>query len=282
VNFDDPTTYHLYYGDEVGRPGSILTFFPWPDAPRGRLGSGQLTTTSFSIPEGSMAFWMDRLRGKGVLLEGPTGRFDERVLSFSDPDGLRLELVQHDYADGRAGWKEGPVPEKYRIRGFYSVTLTEETLDKTASLLLGTLGFRKLGEERSRVRFEVGDGGPGGFVDVVSSPDVARGFVSVGTVHHVAWRTGDDEQQKAWREEIVRKGFHVTPIIDRKYFHSIYFREPGGVLFEIATDNPGFTVDESKEELGTRLVLPAWLEPGRERIEKSLAKVQLGKTVPAQ
>ncbi len=282
VNFDDPTTYHLYYGDEVGRPGTVLTFFPWPDAPRGRLGSGQLTTTSFSIPDGSMAFWIDRLRGKGVLFEGPTRRFDEEVLSFSDPDGLPLELVQHDYADERVGWKEGPVAGEFAVRGFYSVTLTEEALDETASLLVGTLGFRKKGEERDRVRYEVGDAGPGGFVDVVSSPDVARGFVSVGTVHHVAWRARDDEQQRAWREEVVKEGLKVTPIIDRKYFHSIYFREPGGVLFEIATDNPGFTVDESREELGSGLVLPLWLEPERARIEKSLPKVHPPKTVPAQ
>ncbi len=282
VNFDDPSTYHLYYGDEVGRPGTILTFFPWPDAPRGRLGTGQLTTTSFSIPDGSMAFWMDRFREKGVVFEGPTRRFDEEAVSFSDPDGLRLELVQHDYADGRVGWKEGPVPGKFGIRGFYSVTLTEERLDETASMLMGTLGFRKIGDEYNRVRYEVGDGGPGGFVDVVSFPDIARGFVSVGTVHHVAWRTGDDEQQKDWLEEIVKSGLHVTPIIDRKYFHSIYFREPGGVLFEIATDNPGFTVDESRQELGSGLVLPPWLEPERARIENALPKVHPQKIVPVQ
>ncbi len=132
VNFDDPTTYHLYYGDEVGRPGTILTFFPWPDAPRGRLGSGQLSTTSFSIPDGSMAFWIDRLRDMGVVFEGPTRRFDEEALSFSDPDGLRLELVQHDYADERVGWKEGPISPSHTIRGFYSVTITEEKLDETA------------------------------------------------------------------------------------------------------------------------------------------------------
>ncbi len=282
VNFDDPTTYHLYYGDEVGRPGTILTFFPWPDAPRGRLGTGQLTTTSFSIPPGSMAFWMDRFRDKGVVFEGPTRRFGEEVVSFSDPDGLGLELVQHDYPDERVGWKEGPVPREHAVRGLYSVTLTEERLDETASLLTGTLGFRKIGDDHNRVRYEVGDGGPGGFVDVVSSPDTARGFVSVGTVHHVAWRTRDDEQQKAWREEIVKNGLHVTPIIDRKYFHSIYFREPGGVLFEIATDNPGFTVDESREKLGSRLVLPPWLEPERAKIVKALPKVRQRNIVPAQ
>ncbi len=282
VNFDDPTTYHLYYGDEVGHPSTILTFFPWPGVPRGRLGSGQLTTTSFSIPDGSMAFWMDRFRDKRVGFEGPTGRFDEEVLSFSDPDGLRLELVQHDYADDRAGWKKGPIPGEHAVRGFYSVTLTEDALNETASLLTGTLGFRKISDERNRVRYEVGDGGPGGFVDVVSSPDNARGFVSVGTVHHVAWRTRDDEQQKAWREEIVKKGLNVTPIVDRKYFHSIYFREPGGVLFEIATDNPGFTVDESREELGSGLVLPPWLEPERARIKKALPKIHPQRTVPAQ
>ncbi len=186
------------------------------------------------------------------------------------------------YADGGVGWKEGPVPGEYAVRGFYPVTLTEKALDETAGLLMGTLGFRKIGDERGRVRYEVGDGGPAGFVDVVSSPDVARGFVSVGMVHHVAWRTGDDEQQKAWREEVVKEGLRVTPVIDRKYFRSIYFREPGGVLFEVATDNPGFTVDESREQLGSGLVLPLWLEPERARIEKSLPKVHPPKTIPAQ
>jgi len=282
VNYDDPTTYHLYYGDETGSPGTILTFFPWPGAPKGRLGTGQLTTTSFSIPDRSMPFWIDRFKGKGVVFELPTKRFDEEVLSFSDPDGLRLELVQHDYADERVGWREGPVPVKNAIRGFYTVTLTEEKRERTVSLLAESLGFRKLGEEFDRFRYEVGEGGPGAFVDVLSAPDMPQGYVSVGTVHHVAWRTPNDKEHKAWHEKIASLGMHVTPIIDRKYFHSIYFREPGGVLFEIATDNPGFAVDQSADEFGKRLMLPPWLEPERVRLERVLPRVHLPKIVPAE
>jgi len=282
VNYDDPTTYHLYYGDETGSPGTILTFFPWPGAPRGRLGTGQLTTTSFSIPDRSIPFWIDRFKDKGAVFELPAKRFDEEVLSFSDPDGLRLELVQHDYADDRVGWKEGPVPLKYAIRGYYGATLTEERREETVALLTDTLGFRKLGEEYNRFRYEVGKGGPGAFVDMLSFPDMPPGYVSVGTVHHVAWRTLNDRQHKAWHETIGNLGMRVTPIIDRKYFHSIYFREPGGVLFEIATDNPGFTLDQPAGELGTRLMLPPWLEPERARLERLLPEIHPPKTAPAQ
>ncbi len=282
VNYDDPTTYHLYYGDEVGHPGTILTFFPWPNAPRGRLGTGQLTSTSFSIPEKSLPYWMSRFRDNKVGFEGPVSRFDEEVLSFQDPDGLRLELVQHDYLEKRTGWKDGPVPLDYEIRGFYGVGLSEEGYEQTASLLTDTLRFRKMAEEDNRFRYEVGDGGPGSFVDVIRKPDTARGLISVGTVHHVAWRTPDDQQHMAWRQSLASLGLNVTPIVDRKYFHSIYFREPGGVLFEVATDNPGFTVDQPVGELGTRLMLPPWLEPERTGLEQALPRVRLPKIVPAQ
>ncbi len=282
VNYDDPTTYHLYYGDETGSPGTILTFFPWPDAPRGRLGTGQLTSTSFSIPEKSLPYWMNRLRDNKVGFEGPVRRFDEEIISFQDPDGLRLELVHHDFRENRTGWKGGPVPLEYAIRGFYGASLSEEGYERTASLLTDTLGFRKIGEEENRFRYEVGGGGPGSFVDVLCKPDSAPGLVSVGTVHHVAWRTPNDRQHKAWRESIARVGLNVTPIIDRKYFHSIYFREPGGVLFEVATDNPGFTADQPLGELGSRLMLPPWLEPERARLERVLPRVHLPKTLPTR
>ena len=275
VNFDDPATYHLYYGDRVGHPGTILTFFPWPGAPLGRLGTGQLTVTSFSIREASIDFWSERLKSHGVAFQGPSRRFGEQVLSFSDPDGLRLELVAH--ADVREGdaWTHGPVPQAHAIRGFFGVTLSEEAFGPTASLLTGTLGFRQVKEQDDRFRFEVGSGGSGSFVDVLSLPGAPHGAVSVGTVHHVAWRTPDDEQQKSWRAKLAQKGLNVTPVIDRKYFHSIYFHEPGGVLFEIATDPPGFTVDEPAEQLGTRLNLPPWLEPLRDEIQQALPKVRV-------
>ena len=275
VNFDDPATYHLYYGDELGHPGTILTFFPWPGAPKGRLGTGQLTVTSFTIPEGSVDFWMNRLRNHSVEYQGPIKRFNEQVLSFSDPDGLSLELVATADSEESKVWRTGPVDPANAIRGFFGVTLSEQGYDPTTSLLTETLGFRSVGQEGNRTRFESGTGGPGSIADVISDPHAPRGVVSVGTVHHVAWRTPNDEEQKSWRKKIEDSGLNVTPVIDRKYFHSIYFRESGGVLFEIATDPPGFTVDEPADQLGTRLNLPPWLEPLRGEIEQALPPVTL-------
>ncbi len=277
VNYDDPETYHLYYGDEDGHPGTILTFFPWPGAPRGRKGAGQVTTTSFSIPRDSVSYWVERLGKHGVGFTGPVDRFDEQLISFSDPDGLNLELVAHA-GESRRGWSRGPVPQEHAIRGFFGVTLSEEGYEKTSSLLTETMGFELIKQEGNRFRYAAGSGGPGASVDLLCQPDARPGVVSVGTVHHVAWRTPDDQQQKIWREELVGAGLNVTPIIDRKYFHSIYFREPGGVLFEIATDPPGFTIDEGREELGTRLMLPPQLEDLREHLDRVLPRVKLPKT----
>ncbi|MDA4136813.1 MAG: ring-cleaving dioxygenase [Thaumarchaeota archaeon] len=275
VNYDDPQTYHIYYGDEDGHPGTILTFFPWPGAPKGRKGSGQLTVTSFSIPRESMNYWVGRLKEHGIKFTGPTVRFEEQVISLSDPDGLNLELVAHPEADERSGWGGGQVPKEHAIRGFFGVTLSEEGYEKTASLLVKTMGFALVKEEGNRFRYEVGNGGPGALVDVLCQPDAPPGLVSVGTVHHVAWRTPTNGQQKEWRKELIQANLNVTPIIDRKYFHSIYFREPGGVLFEIATDPPGFAIDERKEELGTKLMLPAALEPFRAELTQALPPVKL-------
>jgi glyoxalase family protein len=274
VNYDDPETYHLYYGDKSGHPGTILTFFPWPGAHKGRRGPGQLTTISFSVPEGAIGYWTDRFTSKGVIFEEPTSRFDEEVLTFLDPDGLKLELVAHTGAELLNVWEGGPVPLKHALRGFRGVTLSEEGYERTAAPLK-TLGFRPARELGNRFRYEVGSGGLGGAVDVLCVPDDAPGFVSVGTVHHVAWRTPSDEEQRIWRDELVKTGLNVTPVIDRRYFHSIYFREPGGVLFEIATDPPGFTIDEPLEVLGTGLMLPPWLEPGRELIEPRLPRLRV-------
>ncbi len=283
VNFDDPGTYHLYYGDAGGSPGTILTFFPWPGAPRGRVGTGQVSVTSFAIPEHSVGFWQERLARDGVSARGPSAHFDERVLSFEDPDGLPLELVAHPADDGRTGWEDGPVPREHVIRGFYGVTMAEDGpgagCEHTTTLLTNALGFRLVGEAGNRMRFAMGAGGPGALVDVLCLPGAPRGQVAVGTVHHVAWRTPDDAQQALWRERIGGSGIDVTPVRDRQYFHSIYFREPGGVLFEIATDPPGFTVDESKERLGARLMLPPWLEPRRAQLERTLPPLRLPEVV---
>ncbi|MGA2665896.1 MAG: ring-cleaving dioxygenase [Nitrososphaerales archaeon] len=281
VNYDDPETYHLYFGDELGHPGTILTFFPWPGAPRGVKGTGQATTTSFSIPLGSVGYWAERLRGAGVRLEGPFVRFGDRAISFTDPDGLNLELVeQPPGAETRRGWDRGPVPQEHSIRGLFGVTLSEEGYERTASLVVETLGFRPVGQEADRFRYQVGGGGggaPGATVDVLCQPEAQAGFVGVGTVHHVAWRTPTDEAQREWRRELVKRRMNVTPVIDRRYFRSIYFREPGGVLFEIATDPPGFTVDESADELGTRLMLLPQLEEMRTALVEALPRLELPK-----
>jgi glyoxalase family protein len=275
VNFDDPGTYHLYYGDESGRPGSLLTFFPWPGAPRGRLGTGQAAATSYSIPPESVGFWLERLKQHGTAASGPESRFGDKVISFSDPDGLPLELAASQENDPRAPWRDGPVPAEHAIRGFHGVTLIEAKLEGTERLLTESLGFRPLGEAEGRRRFVTGHGGPGSIVDLVAGPGLPRGIVAVGTVHHVAWRTLGDPEQEEWRLKLAGLGYNVTPIVDRKYFRSIYFREPGGVLFEIATDAPGFAIDESLERLGTSLVLPPWLGPKRAELEAALPPIKL-------
>jgi glyoxalase family protein len=270
VNFDDPGSYHLYYGDAAGNPGTIMTFFSWPGAYRGRIGTGQVSTTSFAVPEDSLGYWVERLVEHGVRFEQPKKRFDETVLAFEDPDGLAVELVARPGRDGGEA-PGGPVPAEHAIRGISGVTLSEQSGKATTDFLTNLLGFEKVEEEDGRMRYLTTSSG-GSFADVLVRPDGAAGRVAVGTVHHVAWRAPDDETQEEWREELLYHGFDVTPVLDRVYFHSIYFREPGGVLFEIATDPPGFAVDE--EHLGESLKLPPWLEEDRERIEQSLPPVR--------
>jgi glyoxalase family protein len=270
VNFDAPDTYHLYFGNESGQPGTLITFFPWPGAPRGRRGAGQATTVSFSVPEGSLGWWQDHLSALAVETGEPSTRSGEEALTVRDPDGLMLELAAHPQADPRPAWEDGTIPAEHAIRGLHSVTLTEAGYEHTAALLTETLGFRSVDEANNRFTFITGNGGAGTRVDVVCSPESPHGLVAAGTVHHIAWRTPDDDQQRQWRDTLVGKGLNVTPIIDRQYFHSIYFREPGGVLFEIATDPPGFTIDEPLMELGRALKLPPWLEPDRATIEHAL------------
>ena len=281
INYDDPSTYHVYFGDEIGHPGTVLTFFPWPGQPRGRKGAGQTTNTSFSIPQESISYWQDRLKSQGISVEGPHKRFGDSVLSLEDLDGQGLELVGHKGIEERRGWTQGPVPKEHTIRGFHSVTLLEEALERSESVLLDTLGFRQAGEEGNRFRYEAGKGGAGTIVDIVSRPKAQRGFVSVGTVHHVAFRASDDEHQNHLRQEILKADLNVTQVINRNYFHSIYFREHGGALFEVATDQPGFAIDEPPEQLGTRLALPPWLENSRAEIEKNLPLVSIPRRIVA-
>jgi len=274
VNFDDPGTYHLYYGDGAGNPGGIMTFFPWAGAPQGRIGAGQLTVTSFSIPATSLGYWTKWLVEGGVRFEKPEDRFGDTVLRFPDPDGLRLELVAATDED-RDGWAGGAAPAEHAFRGFHHVTLAVADPPRTTQLLTETLGFRQTREAESCTRYEAGEGGPGNTVDVADGTGFPRGTMGVGTVHHVAFRVPDDETQLALREEVAALGYDVTPVLDRNYFRSIYFREPGGVLFEIATDPPGFAVDEDPEHLGEELKLPPWLEPQRERIEAVLPPLRV-------
>ncbi len=274
VNFDDPGTYHFYFGDVTGGPGTILTFFPWANARRGRIGNGQVGATAFSIPAGSMGYWQERLKQHGVTTSRPDARLDEEALVLADPDGLRLELVAHADDPDVTPWGDGFVPADMAIRGFHSVALWESSLEPTARLLTETLGFEQVASQGNRTRFKMSGTRPGQLVDVVHRPDAPPGIGGAGTVHHVAWRTPSDEEELAWQRDIRAAGYSITPVQDRQYFHSIYFREPGGVLFEIATDPPGFTFDESVAQLGSGLKLPPWLEPQRAQIEGILPRLQ--------
>ena len=284
VNQDDPTSYHLYYGDEVGHPGTILTFFNWPNIPKGQRGRSEVAAISFLIPENSIRYWIDRFKQKKIEFRGPYKRFEnEQVITFNDPEGLELELAAHRSSKDRNAnvWKEGPIPIEHAIRGFYSVTLSEGGYERTASVLINELGFVSTQQDGSRFRYEIPskesaleeDMGGANIVDVLCLPYTQQAVIGIGSVHHVAYRTPSDKQQQVLRQSIVRAG--LTPVIDRFYFHSVYFQEPGGILFEIATNPPGFTIDEKLEELGTHLVLPPWLEPDRKYLEKVLPKVNL-------
>jgi len=275
INFDDPGTYHLYYGDRIGHPGTIMTFFPWPKAPRGRKGTGQVTATSFAVSSDAIPYWVDRLDEHRIAHGGVSQRFGEQVLSFSDPDGLSIELIATANITAERAYVDGPVPPQYAIHGFHSATLTEAGYQRTAELLTDTMGFRLVQQEGNRFRYAAHSGDAGAIADVVCAPEERPGRVAVGTVHHIAWRTVDDAHQDAWQKELARLDYDVTPIIDRKYFHSIYYREPGGILFEIATDPPGFAVDEAPAELGSKLQLPPWLESAREELLVILPPLRL-------
>jgi glyoxalase family protein len=272
VNFDDPATHHLYMGDAAGRPGTLMTFFPWPGAPRGRRGTGQVGATAFAVPQDALGWWADRLRGAGVEVEGPVERLGDELLVASDPDGLTIELVGVDGGEPAEAFPDAPVVPDRAVRGVHSVSLWVEGYERTADIL-GRLGFAAAGDDARRVRFAA-PADVGGVVDVVCMPERARGEIAVGTVHHVAWRARDEAEQLRWRERMLDAGRNVTPVLDRSYFRSIYFREPGGVLFEIATDPPGFAIDEPPEALGESLRLPGWLEPERPVIERLLPPLE--------
>ena len=272
INQDVPDTYHIYFGDYVGTSGTAMTFFGWPDWPKQKVGSGQVTTVSFAVPHGSLDFWNSRLRKLGVNVS-QTSRFGADALVLADADGIELELVG-DASDERwVPWPDSSVDQAHAIRGFHSVTMTVAEATATLDLMVKAMGFRKAAHEGQRTRFETGKGGPHAILDVVESPEGPEGEESVGTVHHVAWRAVDAAHQAEWRDVLVAAGRNVTPVIDRYYFKSIYFREPGGVLFEIATDGPGFTVDEKAEALGTSLSLPPWFQVNRATLDVTLPPI---------
>jgi glyoxalase family protein len=269
VNFDDPGGWHLYFGDASGAPGTLVTCFPRTGAPAGRRGAGEVAATALAVPAGALAWWRTRLASHGVVAE-EAQRFGERLLAFDAPDGMRLELVESAAAGPGVPWSGGGVAVEHAIRGLHSVTLAFGDAGRSAALLRDGMGFRESGREGVRVRLCAAGGGPSAWVDLVSLPGGARASLGAGSVHHVAFRVAGEAAQDAWREALAGQGMRVTEAMDRNYFRSVYFREPGGVLFELATDPPGFTVDESPATLGSRLMLPAWLEPMRGRIEAAL------------
>ncbi len=277
VNFDDPGTYHFYFGNDSGAPGTILTFFPWPNASKGRVGAGEVTATAFSIPLGSIPSWIERLQSKSVAFSEKQ-RFGARLLAFEDPDGMALELVEHREQQTTHAPRYSDVDPAYAIQGFYGVTLLERSLEDTEAVLQ-LMGFFKIAEERNRVRFAPDGDAYGRFLDIQIDPKAPQGHMGAGTVHHIAFRNVDDEAQGEWRKTVARH-LSVTPVQDRTYFHSIYFREPGGVLFEMATDNPGFLIDEPIESLGESLRIPEWNEPIRQTIEARLTPITLHKNSP--
>lgn len=273
VNFDRPEVYHLYFGNESADPGTIITFFPWPKLIKGRIGTSQVGVTSYVIPEGSMVFWKKRLQQFSVEYKIST-RFGETYIQFSDPDGLLIEMVER--ANGPLNnWSFGEVTPEYAIKGFGGATLFSADSPKTSDVLEHILGMESIDQGAEYVRFAT-DGPIGNMIDIKLTPSV-RGLKGAGTVHHIAWRAKNENEHKQWRELILEKGFHPTEILDRNYFKALYFQEEGGILFEIATDSPGFTVDEAKEELGKKLMLPSWFEDKREEFEEKLPPVEVRK-----
>ena len=277
VNFDDPGSYHLYYGAGAGTPGSILTFFAWANATPGTRSTGEPGIIALSVPSGSAAFWRERLQANTVPFTEPLAADMKPAIEFADPDGMVLRLMEAEGLDPALAWPEGPIPVGQAIHGLHHVVLDLADTSGSAGLLEGLLGFhRRNSLAPDYLRFETGPGGPGRLVELATAAAPRRGRMGPGIVHHIAWRAADDRAQEQWRLTLLAAGLNVTPVQDRQYFHSIYFREPGGVLYEIATDNPGFLVDEPYETLGTQLKLPPWLEPHRGQLQRALPALRRG------
>jgi glyoxalase family protein len=274
VNFDDPGSYHFYFGDDIGSPGTIVTFFAWPQASGGRVGTGETSAVAFSVPASSLHFWEKRILAAGSAVERAGERFGNPVLSLGDPDGMRIELVGSDNPLPVLTPRTSDIPSEYAIRGFDGVTLCEADFEVTAQVLV-EMGFARAGQENNRIRFISPATAPGNRIDILVQAQPVYGHLGAGTVHHIAFRAPSDSAQLEWREVLSKVPLNVTPVRDRTYFHSIYFREPGGVLFEIATDSPGFAFDEPVEHLGEALKLPPWLEKSRADIERVLVPIEL-------
>lgn len=270
VNFDDPGTHHLYYGDEVGSPGTLLTFFLWPGLRRGRRGVGETAAVSYAVSGDALGYWRARLAGYDMPATDGGERFGQPVLIFEDVDGTPLELVGVATPPPVKPWREGPVPAEHMLHGFFGVTLCVSDAEPTASLLTQVFGYQQAGAEGNRLRLQTPSGAPGAVIDLLVLPAARRGAMGAGTVHHVAFRVPDDAAHQLLRERIAAAGLGVTPVRDRQYFRSIYFYEPGGVLFEIATDGPGMLIDETLGALGSALRLPPWLEAQRAAIARAL------------
>ena len=275
VNFDDPESYHFYFGDGAGTPGTIITFFPWPGVRRGSRGTSQVVAASFAIPYSAMGYWKSQFQDAHIPAEETAPRLGDLVLRLTDPDGLMLELISsHHLQDVSLEFHNG-VPHEFAIRGFHAPTLEVQNSKLTEELLTDVFGFEIMAKEKNRRRFSLDQKSASSQLDVVEQPDGALGNIAAGTVHHIAFRAANDDEQRQWREKLADLGFAVTPVIDRQYFHSIYFREPAGILFEIATDAPGFMIDEPLDQLGEQLKLPPQFESRRAAIERALPPISL-------
>ncbi len=273
VNFDDPNTYHFYYGNENGAPGTILTFFPWEGIGKGYTGTGQATEIGYSVPEGSLDFWANRFKENNITIGEKSERFGEHFLPFQDPDGLNLSLIVPKQKDNRIVWETNEIKQDTATKGFHNITLTLKSIDKTAKILTDIFGYELISQENNRFRFATNAVENASIVDLLEEPNGKPGYNAAGTNHHVAFRVPNEEVLMNFGEKILTENLGITPKINRDYFFSLYFREPGGVLFELATDNPGFTVDEPLAELGTNLKLPKQYENSRELIENTLPKL---------
>lgn len=275
VNFDSPDTYHFYFADETGSPGSVLTFFAWPNMRKGVRGNGETNAVAYNVPVGSLGFWQERLKQNGITPNPIEIRFGQKVLGFTDPDGMGVELIEVQDLPAIQHWHKGPIPQVYALHGFHGITLWLDEVEPTSALLTQGMGYQFAGAEENRHRFKSDESALGYIVDLVHRPGKMQAGFGAGSIHHIAFRVPTDDAQLEYQSMLTQAGFRVSPVMDRSYFHSIYFREQGGVLFEIATDTPGFLRDEPKESLGETLKLPEWFEVNRAAIEANLQPLKL-------